>query len=1397
MGSEELIRHPERDVRLWAAKCTAEALRIYAPKQPFGDAAHLRQIMVVILEQIGILREPRDVLFPHALDLLELVAECNALMLIFECKDQDELISTLVTRCIGAAHASRHSSEDRLQASLIKVLGTVLNEVEDIPKSALVALVEELTPQARSSRGRMLACRVLAGLATGSAVLSINDFLNASLYNHPDSEAGQLLQAWEAEEQRDALLAITSELFSIDPSLMSRVLPNLQMDLQTEDVGRRKRVTKCVGEMLGHGSSREGCPEAPRLPLVCTHPLLLDKFLDRLDDADEGVRAAAIDGAGGILATAFALGDKGPGKAGFMEAANRIRDALKLRCLDPSEAIRIRVVQVAAESSQSVPGLKCLESVLPEIFRRILDKKPRVRETCIEASAHLYAMHALPAWIECREEAAMRLSFIPQLFFEAYSVFAGARIGHTVYLEKCIEKHFLGLGLGAMQRGLALAGLLTSVTKAPAGEKGFYKLLDLKREGHAALRRFVLLRLAKEGPILTNNAIAATMQSSESQLALESQASGEVGKAMLAVQSMVRVSPLMEDKTVYNDHAGDFKHLDLVRDRALWLTLDHLTDPVHAVKTSEIGQQMSDLKQLIGRAKNVHPTMENIRPLLRRCFLTSWLLPDQVSGLMTVWRASSTEEDATAKMASVAQKAVAELPRYFPGAFTSHVAEIATHLSDVQGDSVYAALRALSAIGKRRYDCCLNSGAGPEPLHDHKAFAEKLLEAVEGLCSEEADTYRQVSVCRKAVKALGIFLPEGNWIAFELFLDWAEDVFKKRRVSSFPIALNLIAACRDWVLHMPDCPSHVRERCCGQDWFVKAGTVFRDGPSTDVMMQCAAVSFFAAASAERELIGLLNAGDGAHSPAGALLSYASVATLRAIRRGSLRLTTGLLKSVTIQACIALAPERGIEEVEPLLGELQQLQKPCSGNSLAPPLALAARLRICATLPTLFAKAATKRHRDAAQRTLSASLAKAVRQSVEKKQPLLDFAVACFIHFLARVPAFVEEASKPVSPYTESSCISNFFAEALFRIDPLQSAEFGSTVLRVTERVSHFVDREDPRSDNVHKAAYVLKYVMEKRLGRADRQLQPVQGRWIPAKESTKSSFEIQGTTITWLESRLTEEVELLKNGFRRDGYTYTLGEDGRITAADDAWKRPTQGGMSGSLPAELFAVPVATAGVDLNNDGRADIMVTGADMNLDGIPDALQRGQARGTQVSQQPPTSAIRQETSVLQTSPPPPANTGVALATGAATGAGNAQTGMTEAAEPEIDAHDIPVAPQSGEALPPAISGASSPSIPAGQVEEATASVSAAVDTQMGSSADPGTAVSSPPFDFGEDGTSPRSDLAPRRLSFQSAAVNNVRSSLHGRSSSSSGKRDSLWAQVDGDNSDEKAKRSRTSPQ
>jgi len=920
------------------------------------------------------------------------------------------------------------------------------------------------------------------------------------------SEAAPSIQTWEGEEQRVTLLEIIVELFRIDSALTVRVIPNLQMDLESVAVHRRQGATSCVGKMLAHYT----VGTSVGLPLLGTSPRLLDKFLDRLNDAEEGVRKAAIDGAAEILATVVATDERDPAIAILSDAARRIQIELKERCLDPSEEVRVRVVQVTAEISGSMRGFMCLEPMVPVAFQRILDKKPRVRETCIEGCAQVYKKLALPAWNEGRQEEAMQFAFIPQIFFEAYSVFAGSRLGHTIPIEKHIEEDFLGFGTSAAQRARALAGLLSCVAGHAAAEKGLHQLLDKKREGHAALWRFLSIRLAKgakSSPVLTTGGVAACFASSavaaikdegEKSAELHEAVESSRNKALLALGTLAQVSPFMEDRNLSIDHSEDFRNLDLLRDREFWLSLYLLTDPIGEIRTSDLENQILKLKDLIDRAKNI----STLWPLLRRCLLSPWLVPDQVSSLLSVWRASLADDG---KMDMVVQRAMSILPKYFPGAFLPHAATIAEHLIDPASNSVEAALRALAAMGKRRDAVASTPLTDAAGLGDPNLFAEMLLKVVESLCTQQDEPRYQGSVCRKAVRTLSILEPDQAWTALEKILSWAAE----KRPTSSSIALRLIAVSRDWLLQIPECPQQLESRTRANEWVIESCRLLHE-PLTpeNASMQYAASELLAAAGneaqAEAELIALISrkaSGDESQllHPDEMLSLHACITALRGIRRGSLQLTTDLFTCVAAQVSKIFAPERDPNDITALLKDFQKLQKPASSLSSVLPLKLTARLRICVTLPTLCAKAASKQHRDIAQRIVQTSLAKAIRQSAERQLPMLDYAVACFVHFLSRVPAFVEEANMSLTAFVESSRISAVFVEALLRADPSRSADLATTVLKVTERVNQFVDREAPRSNRVHKAAYVLRHVMEKRcpeLGKLDIKLQ---GGGLPAE----------------------------------------------------------------------------------------------------------------------------------------------------------------------------------------------------------------------------------------------------------------------------------------------------------
>lgn len=101
--------------------------------------------------------------------------------------------------------------------------------------------------------------RVLAGLATKSAAVHINDYLNKALFAEVATEhKGAKQMGYNLSQERlEGLLYATYELYSIHPSLVARVLPNVQADLKNANPDRRRATTAVIGQILAHCCSQE------------------------------------------------------------------------------------------------------------------------------------------------------------------------------------------------------------------------------------------------------------------------------------------------------------------------------------------------------------------------------------------------------------------------------------------------------------------------------------------------------------------------------------------------------------------------------------------------------------------------------------------------------------------------------------------------------------------------------------------------------------------------------------------------------------------------------------------------------------------------------------------------------------------------------------------------------------------------------------------------------------------------------------------------------------------------------------------------------------------------------------------------------------------------------------
>lgn len=609
-------------------------------------------------------------------------------------------------------------------------------------------------------------------------------------------------------------------------------------------------------------------------------------------------------------------------------------------------------------------------------------------------------------------------------------------------------------------------------------------LLGRKRDANAALRRFLHLRISKAAPILEFNVPPGGVGLGADQVG--ARPSDE--DAVASIKSLGQLNPMMEEKSArLESFLVHLRVFDAVRDRALWSQLDRLSDPLARCTTEDMGSYINELDRLL---RTNHLT--ELAPLLRRALLTTWLLPDQVECLLDAWNGrgvAGCKSDAVAN----ARQLFLDLPKYFEGPFLPHTGTIAKHLGDAIREDAQASLYILAVLGKRSLVLEREGSSGSRGCFDidPAQLIEKLVKSVK-LCARDCTT--QLSASRKAIRVLALLRSSDRLEALRQVLEWAEHVCGSDKPTvPIQIAVSLAAACLEHLREDPSTRQAPEVLTSMERWVAIAGELLRSSEPILPEVHCAAGEVYVAVGAATVLLGIMNKMEFASVE---FSTHAASSLLRSLHHGTTLVTTQMLSHLASQPAL-FAPNQPSSNVSVLVSALEKFQKPARRH-----VRLADRLRLSTTLPVVFAFAPTKQDREVVQRMLQISLARALHQSNKRQEPLLDYAIACFLHFLSRMNIFCEEVAATMSAFPESTRVSVFFAEALLRCDPQRTVELAGICLRVCDRVRYFVDKENPSSDAVHRAANVLRYVVEKRcpeLGAQGAALQSAQRGPMPAQ----------------------------------------------------------------------------------------------------------------------------------------------------------------------------------------------------------------------------------------------------------------------------------------------------------
>ena len=112
----------------------------------------MQPILELFLEQLSLLKDPRDSSYTDAFGLLERLTEIRGFMLVFDCPEPESIIVSLVTTCLsvargvlpvkGAAVSETYNQLENLMAPLLtNILGEACWDIHDLFSARLLHFV--------------------------------------------------------------------------------------------------------------------------------------------------------------------------------------------------------------------------------------------------------------------------------------------------------------------------------------------------------------------------------------------------------------------------------------------------------------------------------------------------------------------------------------------------------------------------------------------------------------------------------------------------------------------------------------------------------------------------------------------------------------------------------------------------------------------------------------------------------------------------------------------------------------------------------------------------------------------------------------------------------------------------------------------------------------------------------------------------------------------------------------------------------------------------------------------------------------------------------------------------------------------------------------------------------
>ncbi|XP_073299020.1 sister chromatid cohesion protein PDS5 homolog A-like [Primulina huaijiensis] len=353
IAKPELVKHQDREVKLFVAVCICEITRITAPEAPYDDDV-LKDIFELIVGTFSGLNDINGPSFGRRVVILETLARYRScvVMLDLEC---DDLVNEMFNTFFKVA--SDEHPENAL-TSMQTIMEVLFEESEDVPENLLLIILSALGPKNENinSAARRLAMNVIEHCA-GKLEPGIKQFIISSMSGDKKFLNSEINYH-----------GVLYDVGRCAPQILSGVVPYLTGELLSDQLDVRLKAVGLVGDLFTQ-------PESTISDSF--QPVFLE-FLKRMTDRVVEVRMSVLE-----HVKTFLLAN--PSRV----EAPQIISALSDRLLDYDENVRKQVVCIVCDVACHALSSIQVETI-KLVAERLRDKSILVKRYTLERLADIY-----------------------------------------------------------------------------------------------------------------------------------------------------------------------------------------------------------------------------------------------------------------------------------------------------------------------------------------------------------------------------------------------------------------------------------------------------------------------------------------------------------------------------------------------------------------------------------------------------------------------------------------------------------------------------------------------------------------------------------------------------------------------------------------------------------------------------------------------------------------------------------------------------------------------------------------------------------------------------------------------------------------------------------------------